>query len=105
ARTLHDTFLRPATGVATPALPAPRFALLFSRLYRTRTMLVSLPWFLMDVATYGVGLFTPVILGAIHPSAKTTGPLAAEFADATAFELLPAALLRPRPRSGRRWES
>jgi hypothetical protein len=45
-------------------------------------MLVSLPWFLMDVATYGVGLFTPVILGAMRLSSKTTGPLAAEFADA-----------------------
>jgi putative MFS transporter len=45
-------------------------------------MLVSLPWFLMDVATYGVGLFTPVILGAIRSSSKTTGPLATEFADA-----------------------
>jgi MFS transporter, putative metabolite transport protein len=77
------TFLsKPITGSATAALPGPRFAVLFSRLYRTRTMLVSLPWFLMDVATYGVGLFTPVILGAIHSSSKTTGPLAAEFADA-----------------------
>jgi predicted MFS family arabinose efflux permease len=62
--------------------PSPGFARLFSRPYRARTMLVSLPWFLMDVATYGVGLFTPVILGAIHVSSKTTGPLAAEFADA-----------------------
>ena len=69
------------TGSATVALPRARFDLLFSRLYRTRTMLVSLPWFLMDVATYGVGLFTPVILGAIH-SPKTTGTLATEFADA-----------------------
>jgi MFS family permease len=64
------------------ASPGPGFAVLFSRPYRTRTMLVSLPWFLMDVATYGVGLFTPVILGAICSSSKTTGPLAAEFADA-----------------------
>jgi MFS family permease len=70
------------TGSATAALPGAGFAVLFSRLYRTRTMLVSLPWFLMDVATYGVGLFTPVILGAIHSSSKTAGPLAAEFADA-----------------------
>jgi len=67
---------------ATTASPDPGFALLFSRPYRTRTMLVSLPWFLMDVATYGVGLFTPVILGAIRSSSKTTGPVAAEFADA-----------------------
>jgi MFS family permease len=76
------TSLKAATPSATDALPASRFALLFSRAYRTRTMLVSLPWFLMDVATYGVGLFTPVILGAIHSSSKTAGPLAAEFADA-----------------------
>jgi MFS transporter, putative metabolite transport protein len=67
---------------AAAASPSPGFALLFSRPYRTRTMLVSLPWFLMDVATYGVGLFTPVILGAIRSSSKTTGPLATEFADA-----------------------
>jgi predicted MFS family arabinose efflux permease len=76
------TSLKAATGSGAAALPGPRFALLFSRPYRTRTMLVSLPWFLMDVATYGVGLFTPVILGAIHSSSKTAGPLAAEFADA-----------------------
>ncbi|HET9686258.1 MAG TPA: MFS transporter [Pseudolabrys sp.] len=75
------TSLEAVTGSVT-ALPGPGFAVLFSRLYRKRTMLVSLPWFLMDVATYGVGLFTPVILGAIHSSSKTTGPLAAEFADA-----------------------
>src|SRR5215467_13248714 len=70
------------TGGAATAAPSPGFAVLFSRPYRTRTMLVSLPWFLMDVATYGVGLFTPVILGAIRSSSKTTGPLAAEFANA-----------------------
>jgi len=73
---------RTFTGGAATASPSPGFAVLFSRPYRTRTMLVSLPWFLMDVATYGVGLFTPVILGAIRSSSKTTGPLATEFADA-----------------------
>ena len=70
------------TGGAATASPGTGFAVLLSRPYRTRTMLVSLPWFLMDVATYGVGLFTPVILGAIRSSSKTTGPVAAEFADA-----------------------
>ena len=77
----HEQSKTVAAGTAA-ASPSPGFALLFSRPYRTRTMLVSLPWFLMDVATYGVGLFTPVILGAIHSSSKTTGPLATEFADA-----------------------
>jgi nitrate/nitrite transporter NarK len=42
-------------------------------------MLVSVPWFLMDIATYGVGLFTPLILGAIHLSSDTPGPVAREF--------------------------
>jgi MFS transporter, putative metabolite transport protein len=55
---------------------------LFSRRYRTRTILISLPWFLMDIATYGVGLFTAVILGAIRFSSDATGPLAAEFSNA-----------------------
>jgi MFS transporter, putative metabolite transport protein len=77
----HEQGKAVAGGTAT-ASRSPGFALLFSRPYRTRTMLVSLPWFLMDVATYGVGLFTPVILGAIRSSSKTTGPLAVEFADA-----------------------
>jgi hypothetical protein len=33
----------------------------------------------MDIATYGVGLFTPVILAAIHLPSNATGPLAANF--------------------------
>jgi hypothetical protein len=40
-------------------------SILFSRAYRARTVLVAIPWFFMDIATYGVGLFTPIILGAI----------------------------------------
>ena len=41
-----------------------------------------MPWFLMDIATYGVGLFTPVILAAIHLRSTATGPLATDFAAA-----------------------
>ena len=55
---------------------------LFCQRYRTRTLLVSVPWFLMDVATYGVGLFTPVILGAMHFASAGAGTVAADFADA-----------------------
>lgn len=57
-------------------------ALLFSPAYRTRTLLASVPWFLMDIATYGVGLFTPVILAAMHFASSAKGSLAAELADA-----------------------
>lgn len=35
---------------------------LFSKRYIRKTILCSIPWFLMDIATYGIGLFTPVIL-------------------------------------------
>ncbi len=41
-------------------------AVLFHRHYLRRTLLVTVPWFFMDIATYGVGLFTAVILGAMH---------------------------------------
>jgi hypothetical protein len=57
-------------------------SILFSRSYRARTVLVAIPWFLMDIATYGVGLFTPIILGAIDVSDKTGGVIANDFADA-----------------------
>ncbi len=57
-------------------------AILFSRAYRARTVLVAAPWFLMDIATYGVGLFTPIILGAIDVPGKTGGLIASDFTDA-----------------------
>ena len=71
-------------NVTNSVLPpkSPGIAILFSRDYRARTMLVAVPWFLMDIATYGVGLFTPIILGAIDVSAKRVGVIARDFADA-----------------------
>jgi putative MFS transporter len=64
-------------SLASSAPPArrPGIAVLFSRAYRARTTLVAVPWFLMDIATYGVGLFTPVILGAIHVSGQGGGAI------------------------------
>ncbi len=38
---------------------------LFSKKYFSRTILAAIPWFLMDIATYGVGIFTPIILGSM----------------------------------------
>jgi putative MFS transporter len=61
---------------------SPGITILFSRLYRARTVLVAVPWFLMDIATYGLGLFTPIILGAINVSAKRGGVIAHDFVDA-----------------------
>jgi hypothetical protein len=60
----------------------PGIAILFSRAYRARTVLAALPWFLLDIATYGVGLFTPIILGAIDMSGPTAGAITHDLANA-----------------------
>jgi len=36
--------------------------------YRRATIFASLPWFLQDLSTYGIGVFTPVILATIFSS-------------------------------------
>ncbi|MEO0771066.1 MAG: MFS transporter [Cyanobacteria bacterium J06649_4] len=41
---------------------------LFSKTYRKRTALASIPWFLQDIATYGIGIFTPAIIAALVSS-------------------------------------
>jgi len=41
------------------------FASLFSKRYLRRTIFASVPWFLQDISTYGIGIFTPTILAAM----------------------------------------
>lgn len=38
---------------------------LFSGKYRRATILASVPWFLQDLGTYGIGIFTPTILASV----------------------------------------
>ncbi|MGC2402661.1 MAG: MFS transporter [Acidobacteriaceae bacterium] len=40
------------------------FLALFQKRYRRSTILASVPWFLQDLSTYGIGIFTPTILAA-----------------------------------------
>jgi MFS transporter, putative metabolite transport protein len=40
------------------------FLALFNRRYLRATILASVPWFLQDLGTYGIGIFTPTILAA-----------------------------------------
>lgn len=61
---------------------SPGIGILFSREYRARTVVVAVPWFLMDIATYGVGLFTPIILGSIEVSRTGGAVITHDFADA-----------------------
>ena len=42
-----------------------RFVKLFKKKHRRATILASVPWFLQDLGTYGIGIFTPTILGTI----------------------------------------
>ena len=44
--------------------PKRGYGELFSKQNRRATLLASLPWFLQDLSTYGIGIFTPTILAA-----------------------------------------
>jgi putative MFS transporter len=83
----------PNVANSVAASKSPGLAILFSRDYRARTVLVAVPWFLMDIATYGVGLFTPIILGTIDVSAKGAGVIAGDFADARGTAVIDLFLL------------
>jgi MFS family permease len=41
------------------------FSSLFKKRYIRRTIFASVPWFLQDIATYGIGIFTPTIMAAM----------------------------------------
>ena len=47
------------------------YAVLFSAPYRRRTILTAGSWFFMDIATYGIGLFTPIILAGLAFSGRS----------------------------------
>jgi MFS transporter, putative metabolite transport protein len=42
--------------------PKPTYGALFARKSLRATILASVPWFLQDLGTYGIGIFTPTIL-------------------------------------------
>jgi putative MFS transporter len=41
------------------------YGVLFSKRLRRATILASVPWFLQDLGTYGIGIFTPTILASV----------------------------------------
>jgi MFS transporter, putative metabolite transport protein len=69
----------PDAGAATGApATAPRgFGVLFAPAFLRLTSLTAGAWFLMDFATYGVGIFTPVILQSLDPAAGADSTLVA----------------------------
>jgi MFS family permease len=60
--------------------PSP-YRELFGRSMRRRTVLTTVPWFLMDIATYGVGVFTPTIIAAIGVTAAVSPTVSPAIAD------------------------
>lgn len=76
-------------AVETPeglkALIQPR---LFNRDMRRRTIFTAAPWFLMDVATYGVGIFTPTLIAALTISGADTSFIADDIASTRATAVL-----------------
>jgi MFS transporter, putative metabolite transport protein len=50
--------------LASGAHAKQSYAALFNSVNRRATILASVPWFLQDLGTYGIGIFTPTILAA-----------------------------------------
>ena len=61
---LRDRALAPAQAATDPAMDPANWRQLLQAPLRRATVLASVPWFLQDVATYGVAIFTPLLLQA-----------------------------------------
>ncbi len=56
--------LRPETAGDHKPRSKPSFSALFNSRNRRATIFAAVPWFIQDLGTYGIGIFTPVILAA-----------------------------------------
>ncbi|WOD37044.1 MFS transporter [Nodosilinea sp. E11] len=68
---LGDAIVITAEGEPPPETEPTTLATLFTPLHRRSTLLASLPWFLQDIATYGIGIFTPAIIAMLALSTET----------------------------------
>ena len=63
-----EVVLHAPVGAATAHAQAhehPPWSALFAGVHLRRTILASVPWFLQDLGTYGIGIFTPTILATV----------------------------------------
>lgn len=60
----NDVDLSPDREAARPPASVTGYAALFHQANLRATVLASVPWFLQDLGTYGIGIFTPTILAA-----------------------------------------
>jgi nitrate/nitrite transporter NarK len=63
-----------------PRVEKVPYSELFRPRWLRRTVFTAAPWFLMDIATYGVGMFTPTILSAIIVTGANTNFIADDIA-------------------------
>jgi putative MFS transporter len=56
--------VRPETAGEGQPRSRPSFLSLFNSRNRRATIFASVPWFIQDLGTYGIGIFTPIILAA-----------------------------------------
>ncbi|MFB7336733.1 MFS transporter [Streptomyces adustus] len=79
-----DRVRQEATPEGLKAFLQPR---LFSPRWRRRTIFAAVPWFLMDIATYGVGIFTPTLLASLSLAGANSSFIADDIASTkgTAF--------------------
>jgi MFS family permease len=61
---------------------------LFRKDMRRRTIFTAVPWFLMDIATYGVGIFTPTLIAAIAVTSADTSFITDDIVSTEATALL-----------------
>lgn len=61
-----------------------KFSELLAPKMRRRTVLTAIPWFLMDIGLYGIGLFTPILLAGILVSGASGGSFLKSDFEATA---------------------
>jgi len=52
-------------AAGNPPVQKGGYGTLFSKKHRKATILASVPWFLQDLGTYGIGIFTPTILASV----------------------------------------
>jgi len=61
---------------------------LFNPEFRRRTILTTVPWFLMDLVFYGVGLFTPLLLASMAFGGDGMDLIASDFASSEGTAVL-----------------
>lgn len=85
---IRDCLRREAAMINKQKKEALGYRVLFSKQYLRRTVLASVPWFLMDIATYAIGIFTPIILIALAFQADGGSIIAQDIASTKGAALL-----------------